>query len=142
MWRIVRHFVGVVLLAGGSFVFWVLTVDMSADIDTGGPGHTWPPSNQVYIVLDAVCVLLAFIGVRIIRLKPVVAGYVASFVGLLTLVMVVRNHLNAPAREGRNDGEYVPAAVESYLWAYTLAVLVLCVGLSLVIQQVRKRKIS
>ena len=141
MWRIVRRIGGVVLLASGSFFFWAFTVDMSADIDIGGPMNMWPPPAWVYLILDAVFVLLAFIGVRMIRLKSVTAGYIASSVGLLTLVMIARNHINAPPREGSNDGD-VPADVESYLWAYTLAVLVLCVGLTIIIQHVRKRKIS
>ncbi|HEX8492248.1 MAG TPA: hypothetical protein VF658_05365 [Pyrinomonadaceae bacterium] len=142
MWRIIRYIAGIVLLVGGLFFFCVLTVDMTADIDIGGPMNMWPPPGWVYLILDAICVLLVFIGMRIIKLKPVVGGYIASFVGLLMLVMIIRNHINAPAREGVGGDDYVAADVGSYLLAYTLAVSALCVGLSFIIQHIGKRKIS
>lgn len=139
MLKMLRQIVGTVLLMCGSLLFFIFTVDMSSDLRIAGPMNMWPPPIWVYLVLDAIFVLLSFVGMKVMRLKPIIAGYVMSVVSSFMLIFIGRNHVNAPPRDGVSDGRYAPAEVGSYVVAYMVAASTLCLGLCLIIQRARKR---
>jgi hypothetical protein len=142
MLKLLKQIVGAILLACGSLLFFVFTVDLSADIRIAGPMNMWPPPAWVYLILDSLFVLLAFVGMKMMRLKRNVCGSVMSFVSVLALIFIVKNHVNAPPREGFNDGRYIPADVEGYVLAYMIAASLLGVGLWFMIRHARRRKLS
>jgi len=130
--KFVRQIVGVVLLLCGSFFFFAFTVNLTANIRIAGPMNLWPPPVWVYLILDTFFVLLAVAGMKVMGLKDIAAGSVAAIVALLTLILIIINHVNAPPREGFSDN-YISASVESYVAAYMIVGLVLLVGLALII---------
>lgn len=141
MLKLLKQIVGALLLTCGSFLFFVFTVDLSADIRIAGPMNMWPPPAWVYLILDSLFVLLGFIGMRMIGLKRIVCGSVMSVVSALALIVIAKNQLNAPAREGFND-RYIPADIGSYVMAYIIAALMLGVGLWFIIRHSWRRDLS
>jgi hypothetical protein len=142
MLKLLKQIVGAILLACGSFLFFVFTVDLSADIRIAGPMNMWPPPAWVYLILDSLFVLLAFVGMKMMGLTRIVCGSVMSLVSAFALIFIVKNHVNAPPREGFDDGRYIPAHVEAYVLAYMLAASVLGGGLWFIIRHASRRKLS
>src|SRR5262245_61640989 len=100
MLKLIRQLIGAILFLFGSLLFLVSTVNLSADIRVAGPMNMWPPPVWVYLIFDAVFVLLAFAGVKVMGLKRMAAGAVAAVVGSLALIFIIKNQLNAPPSEG------------------------------------------
>ena len=142
MLKRLRQIFGTVFLVCGSLLFFIFTVDLSADVRIAGPMNMWPPPLWVYLILDAIFVLLSFVGMKLMRLKPIIAGYAISVVSSFALVFIAWNHVNAPPREGVSDGSYAPADAGSYAAAYIVTALTLSVGLWLIIRRAGRRKLS
>jgi len=142
MVKVLKQIVGVILLASGSFLFVVFTVDLSADIRIAGPMNLWPPPAWVYLILDILFVLLAFVGIKMMKLKRIVVGFVMGIVSVCALIFIHRNQVNAPPSEGVNDGRYIPADIESYVLAYMIAAAVLGIGLWFIIRHATRQKLN
>ena len=115
---------------------------MSSDLRIAGPMTMWPPPLWVYFVLDAIFVLLAIGGVKLMRLKRISAGFLMCIISSLVLIVVIINQFTAPPRDGINDGRYAAADIESYVAAYVIAASVLFAGLLFIIQHIRSRRLN
>lgn len=142
MVKLLKQIVGVIFLACGSLLFLVFTVDLSADIRIAGPMNLWPPPAWVYLILDIIFALLAFVGIKMMKLKRIVFGSVMVVVSTGALIFIAKNQVNAPPREGFNDGRYIPADIGSYLLAYMIAASVLSMGLWFIIRHASRQKLS
>jgi hypothetical protein len=142
MLKLLKKIVGTIVLVCGSLLFLLFTVDLSADIRIAGPMNMWPPPAWVYLILDSIFVLLAFVGIKMMRLKRIVFGSVMGAVGACALIFIVKNQVNAPPREGFNDGRYIPEDLESYVLAYMIATSVLSMGLWFIIRRAGRQKLS
>jgi hypothetical protein len=141
MVKLITKVVGAVFALCGTFLFFIVTVDMSSDLRIAGPMNMWPPPLWAYIIADAIFALLTILGMKLMRWKRISAGYLMSIIGCLLLISAVINQFNAPPRDGISDGRYAPADIESYLAAYIIAASVLFVGLWFIIQHVRKQRL-
>src|SRR5678815_470452 len=107
MSRILTKIVGAVLLLCATFLFFFVTVDMTSDLRIAGPMNLWPPPLWTYFIADAISVLLAIFGMKLMRLKRIAYGFLISVVSILVLICVVSNQFNAPPRDGITDGRYL-----------------------------------
>ncbi len=103
--------------------------------------NLWPPPLWIYLIADVIFVLLAILGMKLMRLKRVHIGFLMSIVGVLVLILVIENQLNAPPRDGINDSNYIAADLECYVAAYVIAQLIFLVGLWFIIQHFWRQRL-
>ena len=70
------------------------------------------PSSEewFYVVLglDALFLLAAFGGIKLLGLRRRLVGILSLLVGVIILVLGIKNHVNAPPLDGVNDTNKMP----------------------------------
>jgi sugar phosphate permease len=78
----------------------------------GGPMNMLSPSSEewFYIVLaiDAFVLLAAWVGIKLFGFRRQALGIVSLLVGIIILVLGVKNHIHAPPLDGVNETDMIP----------------------------------
>src|SRR4051812_3499266 len=96
-----------------AYFFARFTASINEAQGMGGPVNiSFSSAEWFYVVLmlNAVLILAAFGGVKLLGPDRHLAGALSLLVGASILVLGVRNHLHAPPLEGVNDTNLMPVA--------------------------------
>ena len=94
----------------------------------GGSMNMFPASEEwfyIVLVVDALLIVTAYAGIRLLHFRRQAIGVLSILVGMLILVLGVRNHLQAPPLDGVNNTKMMPVPTFLHYSVYT------CVGILL-----------
>jgi hypothetical protein len=97
----------------------------------GGPMNMSPSSEEwsyIVLALDALFLLAAFIGIKLLGVSRRLVGILSLLVGITILVLGIKNHLNAPPLDGVNDTDKMPVPPFLHYVVYSLGGICLISG--------------
>lgn len=97
----------------------------------GGPMNMFPAAEEwffIVLVVDALLIITAWAGIKLLDFKRQTIGVLSILVGLLILALGVRNHLQAPPLDGVNNTNMVPVPTFLHYSVYTFVGFLLLGG--------------
>ena len=141
--RVLRKLLGGVILAVAAFLFAVFTGSMNAPQSMGGPMSMLSPSSEewFYVVLaaDAVLLFIAWVGIKLLAISRQAVGTLNLLVGIIILILGVKNHIDAPALDGVNDTNMMPVPPFLHYVVYGFVGACLFGGAWLITRPIQKR---
>ncbi|MGI8656020.1 MAG: hypothetical protein ACR2LC_12465 [Pyrinomonadaceae bacterium] len=129
--RVIKRLLGSLILAIAAFLFIVFTASINAAQSMGGPMNMSPsPEEWFYIVLvlDALFLLIAFGGIKLLGLGNRTIGVLSILIGIIILVIGAKNHVNAPLLDGINDTNKMPVPPFLHYVVYSFVGACLMIG--------------
>jgi hypothetical protein len=116
---------GAGLIIIGSFFLVTATASINVPVDISGPFNFWPPPLLPVLValFDLIPLAGIVLGLRLLKLSHRTGLSLLLFLALLTITLGLRNYLNSPPAEGRNDTDLVAAPLY-----WQLSVLLISAG--------------
>ncbi|MFL6227330.1 MAG: hypothetical protein ACJ741_00970 [Pyrinomonadaceae bacterium] len=119
------------ILTVSAFLFVVFTASINAAQSMGGPMNMSPSSEgwfYIVLALDALFLLAAFGGIKLLGLSSRLIGILSLLVGVIILMLGIRNHVNAPPLDGVNDTNKMPVPPFLHYAVYSLVGICLIGG--------------
>ena len=101
------------------------------------------PSSEewFYIVLavDALFLVTAFVGIKLLGFSRQAVGILSLVVGIIILVLGVKNHIHTPPLDGVNDTNMMPVPPFLHYAVYSFVGICLFGGAWLITRSIQKR---
>lgn len=127
--RILIKILGACILAVSALLLILLTGSINAAIDMGGPMNLSPSSIEwafIVLIADVILLLLACSGIKLLGLKKRPIGLIVIAIGVIILLLGIKNHVEAPPFDGINNTEKMPVPFVVNLLVYGLVMF--CLG--------------
>jgi hypothetical protein len=119
-----------------TFLFIAFTASINEPQSMGGPMNLSPSSEVwffIVLVIDAILLAVTYGGIKLSRLSKRAAGVLSFLIGIVILVVGVRNQIRSPSPDGINDTNLMPVPTFLHYAVYCLVGVFLLGGAWLMI---------
>ena len=143
MTRVLRKLLAGVIFTVAAFLFIVFTASMNASQSMGGPVNMLSPSSEewfyIVLALDALFLITAWVGIKLFGLRRQGLGMLSLLVGLIILLLGVRNHIYTPPLDGVNHTNLMPVPTFLHYVVYSFVGICFFGGAWLIARPIHKR---
>ena len=109
----------------------------------GSPMDMLSPSPEewfyIVLVVDALFLLIAWVGIKLLGFSRHAVGILSLLVGIIILVLGVKNHNHAPPIDGVNDTNMIPVPPFLHYVVYSFVGICLFGGAWLITRSIQRR---
>lgn len=128
----IKKTIGLSAVTGAAVLFLLTTVNVNQAQSLGGLMSGALSTGELIFLaaaIDSFAALLLYGGIKLSNLGRKPIGILMLTLSLLCLIFVVRNYLNAPPADGRNDTGKIPVDAILHIFAAAVSSLFLLTGI-------------